>query len=426
MTKRSIDLLVLVLVCWLALGAPLAPQPACAAPPTADPSNVYIVRAGDTLYNIALHYHTNIATLAQLNGLSNPSLIYVGQRLVVPTVASVATPVPTPAAPLVHVVLPGETLFRIALRYNTTVWAIVAANQLENSSLIYAGQRLVIPAGEATQPPVSVNPQDLPAPFVSFQVTPTPVVQGHMLVVTVRTAAPVTLQASFLDWIIPFAGEDNVYYALIGIHAMQKVGTYPLTVTATDGQGRQASVSAQIPIVAGKYGSEVINLSPDKQALLDPALVNAEREKLWGVFSIFRQERYWNGAFGLPVQGRVSSVFGTRRSYSGGPFNSYHEGIDFSAAGGTPVYAPGDGVIALAEPLTVRGNAVIIDHGWGVHSGFYHLSEINVSVGQRVQRGALIGWVGSTGLSTGAHLHWDLRIRGVNVDPLEWTQRSFP
>lgn len=426
MTKRSIGLLVLILVCRLALGAPLAPRPACAAPPTADPSNVYIVRAGDTLYNIALHYHANIATLAQLNGLSNPSLIYVGQRLVVPTVASASTPVPTPAAPLVHVVLPGETLFRIALRYNTTVWAIVSANQLENSSLIYAGQRLVIPAGEATQPPASVNPQDLPAPFISFQATPTPVVQGHMLVVTVRTAAPVTLQASFLDWIIPFAGEGDVYYALIGIHAMQKVGTYPLTVTATDGQGRQASVSAQIPIVAGKYGSEVIKLSPDKQALLDPALVNAEREKLWGVFSIFRQERYWNGAFGLPVQGRVSSVFGTRRSYSGGPFNSYHEGIDFSAVGGTPVYAPADGVVALAEPLTVRGNAVIIDHGWGVHSGFYHLSEIKVSVGQHVQRGALIGRVGSTGLSTGAHLHWDLRIRGVNVDPLEWTQRSFP
>lgn len=420
MTKRSIGAWVAILACVLALGAPLATR---AAPLTADPPNVYVVRAGDTLYNIASRYHTNVATLAQLNGLSNPSLVYVGQRLVVP---AAVTPVPTATAPLVHVVLPGETLFRIALRYNTTVWAIVSANQLESSSLIYAGQRLVIPTGEAPRPSASVNPQAWPAPFVSFQVAPTPVAQGRMLVITVRTATPVTLQASFLDWIIPFANESGVYYALIGVHAMQKVGTYTLTVTATDGQGQQASVSAQVPIVAGKYGSEVINLSPDKQVLLDPALVNAEREKLWGVFSIFRSERYWSGMFGLPVQGRVSSVFGTRRSYSGGPFNSYHEGLDFSAAGGTPVYAPAGGVIALAEPLTVRGNAVIIDHGWGVQSGFYHLSEINVSVGQQVSRGALIGRVGSTGLSTGAHLHWDLRIRGVNVDPLEWTQRVFP
>ena len=80
----------------------------------------------------------------------------------------------------------------------------------------------------------------------------------------------------------------------------------------------------------------------------------------------------------------------------------------------------------LAERLTVRGNAVIIDHGWGVHTGFYHLSEINVVVGQQVQMGALVGRVGNTGLSTGAHLHWDMRIRGINVDPYEWTGREIP
>ena len=93
---------------------------------------------------------------------------------------------------------------------------------------------------------------------------------------------------------------------------------------------------------------------------------------------------------------------------------------------GMPAYAPADGVVALAEKLTVRGNAVIINHGWGIYSGVYHLSEINVTVGQRVKQGQVVAKIGSTGLSTGSHLHWDLRVRGLNVDPMQWTRRVFP
>jgi murein DD-endopeptidase MepM/ murein hydrolase activator NlpD len=90
------------------------------------------------------------------------------------------------------------------------------------------------------------------------------------------------------------------------------------------------------------------------------------------------------------------------------------------------VYAPADGIVALAEPLTVRGNAIFIDHGWGVYSGLYHLSKIEVKVGQFVKQGQIIARVGNTGLSTGPHLHWDVRVRGLNVDPLQWTRRIFP
>lgn len=429
MMNRRICSWVLVLICLA--GSVFMPGQALADPPSASPSAIYIVRTGDTLYNIAARYHANVFALAQLNGLANPGLIYVGQKLIVPDDAPVATPSATPApagsAPVIHVVQPGETLFRIALRYNTTVWTIASANQLDNTSLIYAGQRLVIPtAGSASLPGATSEASGLPSPFVSVDVTPSAVVQGYTLVITVRTVTPVALQATFLDWIIPFANEAGVYRALVGVHAMQKVGVYPLVISATDDQGRQVAISVDVQIVAGKYGFETITLTPDKEALLDPVLVNAERDKLWSVFSIFRQERYWSGVFGLPVQGKISSVFGTRRDYSGETFNNYHEGIDFSANGGTPVYAPAGGIVVLAEPLTVRGNAVIIDHGWGVHSGLYHLSKIEVAVGQQVQAGQLVGRVGSTGLSTGAHLHWDLRVRGMNVNPLEWTQRVFP
>jgi murein DD-endopeptidase MepM/ murein hydrolase activator NlpD len=347
--------------------------------------------------------------------------------LIVPASALPATPEPPSQQAVIHVVQPGETLFRIALRYGTTVWALVSSNQLENPSVIYAGQRLLIPSGEAGAP--GMQPLDaitVSLPFSSVHVVPQTIVQGNVLVITVSTVKAMALQGSFLDWIIPFAGSDGAYTALIGVHAMQKPGVYPLVLTATDEKGHQVATSVDVQIVAGKFGQERINLPPDKQALLDPVLVQAEREKLWSVFGIFRQERYWSGLFALPAQGKVSSVFGTRRTYSGGAFNTYHEGIDFSAGVGTPVYAPAAGLVVLAEPLAVRGTAVILDHGWGVHSGFYHLSEIIVSPGQLVQAGELVGRVGNTGLSTGAHLHWDLRVRGVNVDPLEWTRRAIP
>ena len=99
-----------------------------------------------------------------------------------------------------------------------------------------------------------------------------------------------------------------------------------------------------------------------------------------------------------------------------------HEGEDLSAAAGTPVSAPAAGTVVLAEPLFVRGNAVVLDHGQGVYSGYWHLSELAVTVGERVTVGQRLGAVGSTGLSTGAHLHWELHVAGVAVDPLQWVE----
>jgi murein DD-endopeptidase MepM/ murein hydrolase activator NlpD len=80
----------------------------------------------------------------------------------------------------------------------------------------------------------------------------------------------------------------------------------------------------------------------------------------------------------------------------------------------------------LAEPLQVRGKVVILDHGLGVFSGFWHLSQIDVEVGQVVGRGEKVGLVGSTGLSTGPHLHWEMRVHNVPVFPIQWTRQELP
>jgi murein DD-endopeptidase MepM/ murein hydrolase activator NlpD len=411
----------------LVLPTPQASAQQFALSPT---TATYTVRAGDTLFSIATRYHTNAATLAQLNGIVNPTLIYVGQTLTVPVVPGASptpspTATPSPAGDMVYIVQPGETLFRIALRYNTTAWTLAAYNKLDSPTMIYAGQRLLIPSGSQNSETVPALPS-LPDPFVSVNIAPLPVVQGNTVAVTVLTSRDVSLSGTFLDWTIPFAKEGDAYYALIGIHAMQKTGLFPMTITATDEGGRQTSMTTSVQVIAGKFFYETIYVPKELQGLLAPDLVTGERDRLASVFGGFTPQRYWNGLFMLPTTGRITSQFGSRRTYVGGVFNNYHEGLDFWGMTGTPVYAPAKGVIAFAGRLTVRGNAVIIDHGWGVYSGLYHLSETDVRVGQPVAQGQVVAKIGSTGLSTGSHLHWDVRIRNMNVDPLQWTRRVFP
>jgi murein DD-endopeptidase MepM/ murein hydrolase activator NlpD len=90
------------------------------------------------------------------------------------------------------------------------------------------------------------------------------------------------------------------------------------------------------------------------------------------------------------------------------------------------IFAPAAGRIVFAAPLTVRGNATIIDHGLGVYSGFWHQSEILVQVGDMVEQGQVIGLVGGTGRATGAHLHWEVWVNGVQVNPLDWLYQAYP
>jgi murein DD-endopeptidase MepM/ murein hydrolase activator NlpD len=123
----------------------------------------------------------------------------------------------------------------------------------------------------------------------------------------------------------------------------------------------------------------------------------------------------------MPVDGPVSSPYGVLSIHQGQVLG-FHGGVDFASPAGTPVVAPADGIVRLAESLPLSGNAVLMDHGLGVVSSYLHLSEIAVRAGQRIIKGELVGRVGSTGLATGPHLHWGLRVNGVRVDPLPWTK----
>lgn len=150
--------------------------------------------------------------------------------------------------------------------------------------------------------------------------------------------------------------------------------------------------------------------------------------------AVFKQlvtpEKFWNGRFVRPNAGRVSTIFGIRRYYNGKfARNYYHRGVDYAGGRGSRVVAPAAGRVALvgreSESFHVHGNTVGIDHGQGVVSILLHLNSIGVREGDMVQAGQSIGTVGSTGASTGPHLHWGLYVHGQAVDPVPWRFDGF-
>lgn len=402
---------------------------------------VYIVQPGDTLSSIALRYNLPTAALAKANGLINPNLIFVGQSIAIPAppaTATAATPrkAPAPSVPIanrLHIVQAGETLFGIALKYGAPMQSFIETNQLTGTGFIVSGQPLVLPGdAKSNEAGIAQPGTPLPAPFDDLSIGPLPLQQGSLIEITVRTSQPVSLTGQFGSWEIPFAQDGDHYIGLVGVGAHPVTGVKPglhtVVITATLDNTPPTVVTSNVQINPGHYNSEYIRLTADRQALLDPNLVASELATLNAAWTVFNPQHYWTGLFRVPVDKfiKISSPFGTRRSYDGGPFVSYHEGTDFAVPAGTPVHAPADGVVVVAEPLAVRGNAVVIDHGWGVYSGLYHMSEIKVTPGQVVKQGDVVGLSGNTGLSTGAHLHWDIRIRGLNVDALQMTRQVYP
>ncbi|MBN1953415.1 MAG: M23 family metallopeptidase, partial [Anaerolineae bacterium] len=270
------------------------------------------------------------------------------------------------------------------------------------------------------------RPDWMPSPFEEIVLDPLPVRQGEILWLQVRTEEPVTLSGSLFDRPLQFAEEEGAYYALAGVYALIDPGMYELTLTAVNAAGEAAAVSFGLVVEDGEYGRERIDVPAGRSDLLDRTVQLAEEQRLEEMRYLFTPERMWEAPFSRPVEAAISSYFGTRRSYNGGPYSSYHTGVDYNAGGGTPVLAPAAGVVVLAEPLAVRGNVVVVDHGWGVLTGYWHLSTIDVVVGQSVQAGDMLGRVGNTGLSTGSHLHWEVWVGGVSVDGRQWLTTVFP
>jgi murein DD-endopeptidase MepM/ murein hydrolase activator NlpD len=376
----------------------------------------YTLRAGDTLAGLAAAFGTTAAEIVETNYLTNPRALVAGQSLAV--VSHTGSVEPDPISGEAHVVRPGDTPLSLAARYDVSPLALARANELPFPLRLYPGQRLRLP-GEAPF-------QFLPGEWRRVEVRPLPAVQGETVVVYVESLEEGWPSGHFAGQPLRFAPHDNGYAALVGLDAFSEPGVTTLTL-AGSGSRPWTTWEQPVSVVSGNYGTQLITVSEEIAPLLAPEIRSEEDALFETIFGRFTETRHWDGVFQMPVTTTiVSAGYGAARSYNGGPFDIFHTGIDFGAAPGTLVMAAAPGEVLFSDELPLRGKTIIVDHGLGVMTGYFHLSVLRVEAGDFVTAGQVIGEVGSTGLSTGAHLHWDLRIMNAPVNGLQWTREALP
>jgi len=216
------------------------------------------------------------------------------------------------------------------------------------------------------------------------------------------------------------------FWGLVGLPVDAAAGPRTLRAVARSASGTVLG-AAEVPLVFVPVQRPVdyLELTQELTSILTDESAATELSIRAGQFSTFDTGRRWSGKFVRPLIGPQTTAFGQGRSINGGPVGGFHSGEDIGADAGTPVHASADGRVSSVVRMPIRGLSVVIDHGSGVKSGYHHLESALVQEGQQVVQGQVIGLVGSTGLSTGPHLHWEISVWGTNVDPVQWTRDLF-
>ena len=243
--------------------------------------------------------------------------------------------------------------------------------------------------------------------------------QGEVLLVTIPIRdRPDRVEGQFLQRRLTFFPvTEQTYAGLLGLDMQDRPGRYELTIEIVYPQ-RTERRSLSVLVMKEEYPEQRLTL-PSKMVDLDKktlARVETESKAVHEAFAGFVPHPLWKGRFMEPVQGKISGRFGSRRVINGQP-RKPHSGEDIAAPEGTPVLAMNDGMVRLAADHFFSGKGVIVDHGLGLFSMYFHLSSVDVKHGQVVKKGQVIGKVGATGRATGPHLHWGVRLNGSRVDP---------
>lgn len=183
-------------------------------------------------------------------------------------------------------------------------------------------------------------------------------------------------------------------------------------------QGEQLLALGELAVEPREYGTQEIRVDESMVTLSPAAQERADRENavIRTAFNARSAEKLWAAPFGWPTPGEVSGPYGVRRVYNGKP-KSYHNGVDIAAPRGAAVTASAPGRVALVGDYFYTGHTVFVDHGLGLFTAYFHLDSAAVVEGEQVEAGTILGLVGSTGRSTGPHLHWGVYLSGLRVDP---------
>jgi len=254
--------------------------------------------------------------------------------------------------------------------------------------------------------------------------------QGHTALVTITASKAPTSPV-----VLAYAGKAFPVYAVDPEHPHALYGLVPIavdkalggsTLTLQDKASRKALASVTLTITSGHYSKQNIGVSKAMKGLTaEPG----EYEAIGGFRKTTVPHRHWalpttlatlTGIIIKPVPDCMSSPFGNLRYHNGKFTGNFHKGVDQRSPNSRPIKAITGGVVKIARQYRFHGGTIGIDHGQGVHSIYIHQSKIVVKLGDTVTAGQVIGHVGTTGFSTGPHLHWGLFVHGEPVNPVQW------
>lgn len=262
---------------------------------------------------------------------------------------------------------------------------------------------------------------------------PTRLLNGAPVLFQVK--APTRLDSLIATWLgheltFSYNPSNKTWFALAGVSFDTKPGRYTLELIGENARTKAPlKFSGPFTVARAHYPEIKVELSvekkftepsPEQQAQIAES-VKVKQDYLGRV----TPDREWNGNFAAPVDAPTSDVFGSRRIFNG-VAQREHQGLDYRVPTGTPVAAMNDGTILLARFLYFEGNCVVIDHGQGLLTLYFHMSELKVKEGDPVKRGQLIGLSGGTGRATGPHLHVAVRWQATYLDPARLLQLSLP
>jgi len=298
-----------------------------------------------------------------------------------------------------------------------------AYKKLSQESDILEMRRIFVVLTAAVLFSMFLSGRVFPEPANDVTITPSFIGQGEVGLVTVRAKA---LEPD-VTWLekkvtLAFSNRDNLWTGFFGADLTTPPGRYKLKISNTEGGNPEYLT---VTVLSKDHGTRRITV-PKEMVELDTetlARVRKETKAVKEVLARSTANTLWWGSWKRPVPGIVISPFGCRNIVNGME-RSPHSGVDLRAPAGTPVKVTNRGVVVLAANHFFSGKSIIIDHGGGIHSMYFHLSRISVEVGAVVEKGDLIGLTGSSGRVTGPHLHFGIRLDGRRINPLKLIEIS--
>jgi len=259
------------------------------------------------------------------------------------------------------------------------------------------------------------------ASALTIEVEPEIAWQGKIIEVRVLLAGIQEVKGEFLGQKFNLYEQGDDFVGIVGVPTNQKVGHYDLRLIITQADGKTVEQVKNVKVWQTKFPVSRYWLKPARDKLRARNIIDNEWGQIEKVLVKKVEKRLWQGKFEYPCQAKISQGFGHLQIING-KRSGTHRGLDLAVPIGTKVFAPNNGKVVFADKLKAFGGTMVLDHGQGIHTLYFHLSKFATEVGQNVTKGTVIAYSGNSGVSSGAHLHWGMSVQNLRVDPEQWVK----